>query len=275
MWIPTLGWNDNRHSQEQYSLVERLAYVLAFCFLVGIFSVLWPQAARAQDQEKEPIAAAGHGGFFGPDGRQIPLTLGFAAEAQTWYRNKLLSNLTAAKKREYANYEKRLRAGLNADGQDGLVVQHMALEWLLANTPSVNLKLQTAGKLRALRHAMNWKLPEQDDLKVVERREPFTPRPDVIKRLESPSFKPAGGGQVMSITANSGQAYIDECKAAGVPIPPTINVMDPAGLAGWKSQGFIPTGDQFIVGSPAEVRTYRSTSPEGMCYALPGIRTLH
>lgn len=269
MWIPTLGWNDNRRSQNQYSLVERLAYVLAFCFLAGILGVLWPQAARAQDQEREPIAAAGHGGFFGPDGHQIPLTLGFAAEAQTWYRNKLLSDLTAAKKREFANYEKRLRVGINADGQDGLVVQHMALEWLLANTPSVNLKLQTAGKLRALRHAMNWKLPEQDDLKVVERRELFIPRPDVVKRLESLSFKPAGGGQVMSITANSGQAYIDECKAAGVPIPPTINVMDPAGLAGWKSQGFIPTGNQFIVGSPAEVRTYRSTSPEGMCYALP------
>ena len=43
--------------------------------------------------------------------------------------------------------------------------------------------------------------------------------------------------------------------------------MDPAGLAGWKSQGFIPTADQFIEGTPAEVRTY--TSPEGMCYALP------
>lgn len=45
--------------------------------------------------------------------------------------------------------------------------------------------------------------------------------------------------------------------------------MDPAGTAGWKSQGFIPTGDQFIVGSPAEVRTYQSTNPAGMCYALP------
>src|SRR5262249_27348653 len=73
----------------------------------------------------------------------------------------------------------------------------------------------------------------------------------------------------VTATINSGQAYIDECRAAGVPIPPTINVMDPAGLMGWKSQGFIPTTDQFIVGTPAEVRTYHSTSPEGMCYALP------
>lgn len=259
--------NVYRRSKEQYSHLERLTVVLAVCFLVGIFGVLWPQSARAQD--REPIAAAGHGGFFDQDGQQIPLTLSFAAKAQAWYRAKLLADLTAAKKREFAAYEKRLHAGLDTDGQDRLAVQHQALEWLLANTIPANLKLQTAGKLRALRHAMNWELPEQDDLKVVEKREPFTLRPDVLKRLESLQFKPGGGVRVRSITTNSGQAYINECMAAGVPIPPTINMMDPAGLAGWKSQGFIPQADQFIVGTPAEVRTYQSTSPEGMCIALP------
>src|SRR6266481_2983740 len=264
----TLGWNDNRRSQRCYSLLERLTYVLAFCFLVGIFGVLWLQPAGAQGQE--PIAAAGHGGFFDQDGHQIPLTLSFAAKAQAWYRNKLLSELTPAKQREFAAFEKRLLTGLETNGQERLVVQHQSLEWLLANTDSVKLKLQTAGKLRALRYAMNWKLPEQDDLKIVKKREPFILRPEVIKRLESVSFKSDNiHAHAPTSTTNSGQAYINECMAAGVPIPPSINVMDPAGLMGWKSQGFIPTGDQFIVGSPAEVRTYRSTSPVGMCYSLP------
>jgi len=267
MWIPALGWNLNWRFQKHYIPVEKLAAAIAVCFLAGIFAVLWPQPARAQ--EREPIAAAGHGGFFGQDGRQIPLTLGFAAKAQAWYRNRLLSDLTAAKKREFAAYEKRLRAGLKTGGQESLVVQHQSLEWLLANTKSDNLKLQTAGKLRALRYAMNWKLPVQNELKIVEKLEPFTLRPEVVKRLKSLPFKPAGGAVLRSITTNSGQAYINECMAAGVPIPPTINMMDPAGLTGWKSQGFIPTANQFIVGTPAEVRTYRSTSPEGMCYALP------
>jgi hypothetical protein len=45
--------------------------------------------------------------------------------------------------------------------------------------------------------------------------------------------------------------------------------MDPNGTAGWKSEGFIPTGDQFIVGTPAELRSFRSSSPDGMCFALP------
>ncbi|WP_306536594.1 hypothetical protein [Geobacter sp.] len=243
-------------------LLTSWAITLAVAFTVSSL----PQPARAQG--REPIAAAGHGGFFGQDGRQIPLTLRFVADAQSWYRKQLLATVAPAKKREFAAYEKRLRGGLQVDGQNELVLQHQALEWLLANTPSKRLNPQTAAKIRALRYAMNWKLPEQGDLKVVDRREPFTPRPDVLKRLESLAIKPAGG-VARSVTTSSGQAYIDECAAAGVPIPPTINVMDPAGLTGWKSQGFIPTGSQFIVGTPAEVRTFKSSSPEGMCYALP------
>lgn len=268
--------------EEHYSLSKRFAAIVSVCFLVEMFGVLGPQAARAQD--REPIAVIGHGGFFDQEGRQIPLTLGFVAKAQAWYRSRLLATLTGEKRREFTSYEKRLLAGLNASGQDLLLLQHQALEWLLANTASADLKLQAAGKLRALRYAMDWKLPEQDSLNVVEKREPFTPRADVLKRLQSlpfdtpqskPSqfkpmqFKPGGGVLLPTITTNSGQAYINECMNNGVPIPPTINVMDPAGLAGWKSQGFIPQSIQFIVGSPAEVRTYHSTSPEGMCIALP------
>ena len=267
MWTSMLSWNIDRRSHKQQSPDERSTVVLMVCLLLGICVAAWPQSARTQSLE--PITAAGHGGFFGQDGRQIPLTLGFVAEAQSWYRNQLLSELPEAKKREFADYETRLRTGLNADGQDGLVVQHQALEWLLANTASANLKLKTAGKLRALRHTMNWILPEQSDLAVVDRLEPFAVHPDVLRRLELLQDKLGKDVQLRSITVNSGQAYIDECRAAGVPIPPTINQMDPAGTAGWKSQGFIPQGDQFIVGTPAELRSYRSASPEGMCYALP------
>ncbi len=226
-----------------------------------------------QAQDGEPIATTGHGAFFDRDGRQIPVTLSFAATAQAWYRTRLTDALTAAKKREFAAYETRLLTGLNAQGQDLLILQHQALEWLLANTTSDNLKLQSAAKIRALRQAMNWKLSDQADLKVAEKREPFTPRPEVLKRIDSLQVKPAalrrGGVRPLSVTTNSGQAYINECMAAGVPIPPTINVMDPAGVAGWKSQGFIPTGTQFIVGTPAELRSFKTSSPEGMCFALP------
>jgi len=262
----TLASNDNRRPERQYSLVVRLTYVLALCLIAGAIVVVNLQPAEAQEQE--PISTTGHGGFFDAEGRQIPLTLSFVTRAQAWYRNKLLSQLPADKKREFADYDRRLFVSLNTNAQEKLVVQHQSLEWLLANTESANLKLRTAGKLRALRYAMNWKLPEQADLKIVPKREPFTVRTEVLRRLESLKLNVVKH-HAASATNNSGQEYIDQCRAAGVPIPPTINLMDAAGLMGWKSQGFIPTGDQFIVGSPAELRSFRSTSPEGMCYALP------
>lgn len=240
--------------------------LLAGAVACGALLFLLPMPAHAQDGE--PIAAAGHGGFFDRDGTQIALTPGFVAEAQRWYRDRLLADLDPAQRREFAGFQKRLQAGLRVEGQERLLLEHQSLEWLLANTKNQPLKLQSAGKLRALEYAMNWKLPAQADLKVPDKRERFEPSAEVIKRIDKLAQKPRGG-LTRSATVNSGAAYVGECSMAGVPTPPTINLMDPAGLAGWKSQGFIPTGDLFIEGTPAEVRTFQSTSPEGMCIALP------
>ena len=260
---PPTGCNDTHRSHRR---IKRLTYVLVLCLIAATSVVLRYQPTGAQEQE--PIVTTGHGGFFGPDGRQIPVTISFVTRAQKWYRDRLLSRLTQDKKREFADYERRLLVGLNTNPQEKLIVQHQSIEWLLTNTESSDLKLQIAAKVRALRSAMNRKLPEQADLKVVERSEPFVLRPEIKQRLQSMRINVIQH-HAATVTTNSGQAYIDECSAAGVPIPPRINLMDPAGLAGWKSQGFIPQAEQFIVGTPAELRSFRSTSPEGMCYALP------
>jgi len=45
--------------------------------------------------------------------------------------------------------------------------------------------------------------------------------------------------------------------------------IDPTGKAGWRSLGFIPKNEQFIVGTAAEVRVFVSDSPVGVCVALP------
>ena len=234
-----------------------------------------PMAALAQ--EAEPITAFGHGGFFGPDGKQIPVTLDFVTKAQAYYKAKLVNALPAAKKKDFATYEGRVMSGIDPSSQDRLILQHQSIEWLLANTSSPQLMQQCAGRLRALRQALNYKIPAQAVLGEAEKLEPYTPSPQVVQRLASPqlrlmnlNLKPSPGGvHVLSATVNSGQAYINECSAAGVPIPPTINVMDPNGTAGWRSEGFIPTLSQFIVGTPAELRSYKSSAPEGMCFALP------
>lgn len=238
--------------------------------LVGVCLVLSlaGATARMQTQEREPIASIGHGGFFDHRGKQIEVTQEFVARAQDWYRAKLLSGLSRAKRSELANFEKRLTANLKSEGQTRLVLRQRSLDWLVANSEAARRDSRLVGKLKALDYALQLRLPERPGQKEFRRGEKFRLAPEVEEKLKRPEFL-IGGVQVLSITVNSGQAYLDECAAAGVPIPPPIGQLDPNGTAGWKRQGFIPDNAQFIVGTPAEVRTFRSASPEGMCIALP------
>jgi hypothetical protein len=226
-------------------------------------------------QDDEPIAYIGHGGFFDSKGNQITLTPEFVAKAQDWYRRRLQSGLSAAKKSEFANFERQLNAGVKAEGQARLLVQQRSLDWLIANSAQLKDGGRTLGKLRALKSALNWKLPEGPDSPRNQLREEFKLDPELDQKLKLPQLNP-GTIHVLSATINLGQAYINECIAAGVPIPPRIGQLDPAGLNGWKSQGFIPIANQFIGqdegDSPAEIRTYQVLAPspqEGMCIALP------
>ena len=236
-------------------------------------SLFLPVAAVAQ--KAEPITAFGHGGFFGPNGEQVPITMDFVTEAQAYYKSKLVAALPTTKKKDFETYEVQVMKGIKPSGQDRLILEHQSIEWLIANTSSPQMKQQCAGRLRALRQTMNWKIPEHAVPGEAEKLERYTPSPKVVKRLASPQLRLANstsnqdGRQLLTATRNLGQAYIDECRAAGVPIPPTINMMDPNGTAGWRSEGFIPQISQFIVGTPAELRSYKSTAPEGMCFALP------
>jgi hypothetical protein len=229
--------------------------------LVSIFHLISASPLLADDVE--PIAYIGHGAFFDHNGNQITLTPDFVSRAQDWYRKKLLAGLRADKKAEFAKFERKINTSLKADGQAALVVKHRLLEWLMANSKDVDRDGRTMGKLNALKFALQRNL---------ETGAEFRLDPELERKLKLPDFKPSGGVHVLSATMNKGQAYLNECAAAGVPIPPPIGRLDPAGLTGWKSQGFIPQTMQFIVGTPAEVRTFKSTTPPGMCIALPRYR---
>src|SRR5438874_2172828 len=83
----------------------------------------------------------------------------FAAKAQEWYRQKLLSGLNAAKKNEFAAFERRLNADVRAEGQARLLVQQRFLDWLIANSPQAKSDSRMMGKLNALNYALKWNLP--------------------------------------------------------------------------------------------------------------------
>jgi hypothetical protein len=218
-------------------------------------------------QEEEPIAGVGHGAFFDRSGRQIVPTAEFVAGAQSWYRRRLLAGLKAEQQKELAAFERRIGEGLDLDGQERLVVQQRSLDWLAARLPRTVANGQIRSKLSALGYRLNWRLPRKDDRDQLRKLEPFRLDPKIRERLNVPVLTPAGGGVLALVTTNGGLAYNNECATEDVPVPPSIGVLDPAGVNGWRTMGFIPQAEQFIVGTPAELRVFESA--KGMCMALP------
>lgn len=264
--VPSSGCRTPGSKSRVIRIIQWILVVLTICFFG---SSPWSHSVSAQ--EREPIASTGHGGFFDQDGRQIPVSLDLITRAQVYYRARLLEKLSAAQRSQFASLEQYLLGGLAISTQDQLLLKYYALEWLLANTQDQQLKLRTSAKVRALRSAMRWKMAQTGgDLSVPQTRESFKPHAEVPQRIRQAALQfniGSGGAAAETATDKKGQEYIDQCMKNGVPIPPTINDLDPAGLAGWKSQGFIPQADQFIVGTPAELRSF--TSADGMCFALP------
>lgn len=232
---------------------------------------LWAdKMARA---EPEPIAYIGHGAFFAADGQQIVPTADFVERAQRWYRAKLLSGLGEEQQLAFADFELSLLEGLDVRGQGRLLLEQRSLDWLLQRAPQSVASPRMRGKLGLLGYRLLWQLPPTADLEHLRELRDFTPDAATLARLESVDAAleltaPLGSPGLDALaTTNDGQDYIDECDSWDVPIPPAIGVMDPAGTAGWKILGLIPTAQQFIVGTPAQVRSFKS--PDGMCIALP------
>lgn len=226
-------------------------------------------AINAQELESEPIAAVGHGGFFNHEGKQIALTLDYVTHAQKWYEKALYKGLAEKQQYEYAEMERELFMDLQASPQDQLILRNYLLSWAAENQQNTKKNSRIASKLSALRSALLMPLADEGNLKIVKRNFLHKISPEVLERIKKMFDRDKDEIEVFKITTNKGQAYINECQEAGVPIPPPINQMDPTGLAGWRSEGFIPQSQQFIVGTPAELRSYRSLMPEGMCYSLP------
>ena len=86
---------------------------------------------------------------------------------------------------------------------------------------------------------------------------------DFESYLQRFGFGASAPAKPLSATTNSGLAYINECRSHGVPIPPPIG--DPR----WVSRGFIPKSQLFLKNESVEVQTFTSTSPQGLCIALP------
>jgi hypothetical protein len=249
-------------------LTRSLFSLLKSTLPLGILFMICAGLA-AQEASKEPIAYIGHGAMFDQQGNEVAPTLTFIQTAQAWYLTELRRKLTVNQRALFGRFERDLSDGILLDRQSQLVLNTYLLDWLL-DSGNVENGDRIRGKNNLVRFLLRMKLSENPDL-YAPRNEPFEIQPKLRGRLKTIPQRKAGEEQPgrKTLTTLGGQLYREQCAMEGVPIPPDFG---PG--SGWVSRGLIPQSQLFIVASlGAEVLTWQSASPVGMCIALPRFDT--
>ncbi len=200
----------------------------------------------AQTFPDEPIAYIGHGAAFDRKGREIALTPAFIESAQGYYIQKLRERVTPEQRKEFDRLRETLPKGKRWDRQTQLYASSALMDWLLSRTP-IDPMGAIAGKNNLLKYAIRKRAFANKKFVAPEELTKLGAREEPAQRFS---------------TMNSGAAYFAECANAGVPTPPDW------GSSQWTDNGELTT--EFISGGLRARVFYRhSTSPEGVCYALP------
>ena len=199
--------------------------------------------AQSTGNIDSPVAYVGHGAAFAADGEELLVTPEMVAGVQSVLVERLM-----AESPNRADYEGALQ------------------EWRSTNpsfADEVHANAEMIGKLLDELQPRNFAhLTTTNSVllrRFVEQAAQSAPSPGLTDMLRTRGL--ARDTAQLSTTA-SGQDYIDLCSNQGVPIPPSWG--DPA----WNFSGSLAT--KFILASrEADVWTYESASPRGICIALP------
>jgi hypothetical protein len=204
------------------------------------------QRELALTTEGDPIASVGHGAILDAQGRNLDPDRTFILNTQRLYLERLQRE---ASRETSAQLEKK-RARLKEVVQDEILLNSAVITWLL-NQGKPGDGAFIAAKSAALRDHYLRKYAKGSAAKL---RYGLS---DKVRDLLDRE-----GAMPQALTKVGGREYIEECRNAGVPIPPDW------GTAGWGSGTNLPM--KFIVtGMEAEVFTFESAAPRGVCMALP------
>jgi hypothetical protein len=234
--------------------------VMVLC--VGVFATSG-QTIGAEEFLEDPIAYTGHGMMFDQNGKRIEPTRQFIADAQRFYIGFLSKRLPDQQRHILKRKIDQLFAGAEFDEQDQLVANESLIDWQIQHLDHAHVDSldQLEGKNNFLKWLSRHK-PTPDDRARIH-AETFTPSATLQQRLDLVEL----GNTTVRATTSSGVAYMDECRNAGVPIPPDW------GSSQWQSKGLLSTD---FIGSaviPAEVFIAQSASPFGVSIALPRYTT--
>ncbi len=227
--------------------MRRLCNLLVLTMLVTAVTAQEPRSALADILAAGPISAAGHGVLFGHDGRAIRVTPEFALGAQSYYIDSLYKSASRDQQAQFSAMRSRIFGDNNWNAADRGSANAALIAWLLqATNPPQSAKLAS----------INNTLRRQPAGGVI-----------ISRRMQQALQREglSGARKTASVTAAfstslSGQDYIDQCASVGVPIPPAW------GTAGWVDQGPLTTN---FLGGQADLYTFQTNSPEGICMALP------
>jgi hypothetical protein len=221
-------------------------------------------SAQMPGQADEPIAFIGHGAMFDKNGKEIEVTPEFIESTQQYYLDRLYQRASQEQKARFDQEKARLLEGRQWDKQSTLIANAALLDLLIKE-----VKPEQAHLLQGKNNLIRYRLRKH--LAGPQAGTPFT-LPDTLNELLKQGEKSDKVDRDVRgfSTMLSGQAYIDECAASGVPIPPTW------GSSQWQFTGALTDAQEFIGNTPgreteARVFKYESTTPEGACIALPRV----
>ncbi len=214
--------------------------------------------------EKEPIAYIGHGQMFDEKGQAIAATPERIRELQQYYLDALYQRAGDETRKRFDSAKARVLDGKKWSGQDELLARNELIQLLLEEVNPRHAHY-AKGKINLLQ----WLLKKQ--LAGANKGQRYQP-PKALQDLLQPLQQQRKEKQAQRREARgfstmlSGQDYINECAANGVPTPPTW------GSSQWQHVGNLTDAQEFIsVGSEAQVYKFSSSSTEGACIALPRV----
>jgi hypothetical protein len=204
-------------------------------------------ASVAATADAPPIAFVGHGSFFNADGKAVEPAPALIRATQRYHIKRLEASEGAANVRAKRELIVKLV-------RDPIVADALYVDALLAAFDPEN-----EAQIASVNNATRWHyLLETLKLEPPAPGKPWAKGvdPQHVDELER-------NGVPVLLSINSGGAeYRDACRAAGVPVPEAMYSEE------WVNRGTFD--DEFISGGlEAELWTYESTSPPGVCLALP------
>jgi len=245
---------------------------LATLLLVVYAQTREPQTKTADVYASGPIMAVGHGAMLDHRGNRIEPTPEFIADAQRYYLDALSRHASKEQQARLAKMREGFDKAAKWNSQETAYANHAWVRWLIAavNPP----RASTLSSINAFLRQEYFELTNPK----------FRPSPRLLELLPKPGDSPGqhdaanGNGDglgygdshssdtptfIMNTNA-SGPAYIAECQANGVPTPPDW------GSGAWVSKGLLSVNFLAKPSTPtAEVFSFTSNSPLGVCIALP------